>query len=426
MSTSEISSFASNVDGFFQKYIPREHEKTLRSSFIQAIAIVTVAGIFFGLYYVYSILEPFCIPLFWALLSGIVLYPYKRIITKCFRSYLDKVIRNDQTIAVSFGLTFVEIIDNTADAIGAYITNKWKVIVSVTVLLPVIHCITYFFPGALSELLNILQKFAFVDIISSLNSVQLHHVLVALVIFLLTLMVDKDEYRLLCQISSCVTWIMSGAYLSNFLWPPLLYLSALLWVFGYCTEPAHDDEPDGSPDSGQDTRIKSVVMSFLSQLGLLSSVEVVDSPPKEDIDRRASDPAPTTSTPLATQQMKEAPISEESSETECESNRITKALNLETTNKVVTVADTPKLLHPGISKLQKEHGILRSKEAFRNMSVIDKAGTPLGGNTPKSRVLGRSSYVFRLKRRSSLHRLGTDSWTYIRYIRTLTIQSSGP
>ena len=417
MQTSEITSFASPFDDFFQKYIPREHEKTLRNSFIQAIAIVTVAGIFFGLYYVYSILEPFCIPLFWALLSGIVLHPYKRTITKCFRSYLDRVVKNDQTIAVSLGISLVEMIDNTADAIGAYITNKWKVIVSVTVLLPVIHCITYFFPGALSELLSILQKFAFVDIIVSLNSVQIHHVLVALVIFLVTLMVDRVEYRLLCQISSCVAWIMTGAYLSNFLWPPLLYVASLLWVFGYCTEtaPAHDDEPDGSPESRgqQDTRIKSILMSFLGQVGLLGSVEVGDTPPKED--RRASDPAPTTSTPMATAQVREPPISEESDETECESNKITKALNLETTNKVVTVSDTPKLMHPGISKLQKEHGILRSKEAFRNMSVIDKAGagTPLGGNTPKSRVLGRS-YVFRLKRRSSLHRLGTDSWTYIR------------
>ena len=97
MQTSELTSFASPFDDFFQKYIPREHEKTLRNSFIQAIAIVTVAGILFGLYYVYSILEPFCIPLLWALLSGIVLHPYKRTITKWFNSSLDAVIKNDQT-----------------------------------------------------------------------------------------------------------------------------------------------------------------------------------------------------------------------------------------------------------------------------------------------------------------------------------------
>ena len=68
--SADITSFASPFDDFFQKYIPREHEKLLRNSFLQAVGLVTVAGIFFGLYYVYSILEPFCIPLLWALLSG--------------------------------------------------------------------------------------------------------------------------------------------------------------------------------------------------------------------------------------------------------------------------------------------------------------------------------------------------------------------
>ena len=77
MQNSDITSFASPLDDFLQKYMPRDHEKTLRNSFIQAFAIVTVGGIIFGLYYVYSILEPFCVPLLWALLSGpfIILFP---------------------------------------------------------------------------------------------------------------------------------------------------------------------------------------------------------------------------------------------------------------------------------------------------------------------------------------------------------------
>ena len=347
-----------------------------------------------------------------------MLHPYKRTITKCFKSSLDAVIKNDQTLVVSLGLTLVEVIDSIADGLGTYITRKWKIIIVSSLLLPVIHCITYFFPGALSELLRLLQKLAFVDIISSLNSVQLGHVLATLGLFASTLLVDTSEYKVLCQVASMVTWIMAAAYLSNFLWPPLLYLSALVWVYGYCTEPASDEPDAGSPDISRDTRLKSAFISFLGQLGILGSEEP-DSPPKafsdNPEDRRASEPAPTTSTPLI-HPIRESP-SEETLDEDCDSNRMTKALNLETTNKILTVGDTPKLRHPGVSKLQKEHGVLRSKERLGNMSVIGKVNasvsSPLGGNTPKSRVLGRS-YVFRLKRRSSLHRLGTDSWTYIR------------
>ena len=76
MHTSDFTSFASPLDDFFQRYIPRDHEKTLRNSFIQAVALGTVGGIFFGLYYVYNILEPFCVPLLWAFLSGTWLLVY--------------------------------------------------------------------------------------------------------------------------------------------------------------------------------------------------------------------------------------------------------------------------------------------------------------------------------------------------------------
>jgi len=413
MQTSDLTSFASPLDDFFQKYIPREHEKTLRNSFIQAIALVTCGGIFFGLYYVYSILEPFCIPLMWALLTGIVLHPYKRTITKCFQNYLDNVIKNDQTIVVSLGLTLVEVVDNIAVSIGTYVTTRWKVIVSTSLLLPLLHGITYFFPGAISALLKLLQQVVFVDIILSLNCVQLHHVFITIILFLITLFLDREEYKLVCQISSMVAWFIFGAYLSNFLWAPLVYLFSCLWIYGYCTEPTSCDEPDASPSRSQDTRIKSAFFSFLGHFGLLGNDET-DSPPGKLFpdDRRSSDPSPATSTPIIKQPVKEVTPEEDTIDTEPEGHKLAKALSLETAAKVLTMTDTPKLMHPGVSKLQKEYGVVRSKERLGNISVIGRS--PIGGNTPKSRVLGRS-YVFRLKRRSSLHRLGTDSWTYIRW-----------
>ena len=389
MHTSDFTSFASPLDDFFQRYLPREHEKTLRNSFIQAVALVTVGGIFFGLYYVYNILEPFCVPLLWALLSGIVLHPYKRTITKTVKFAVDNVIKNDQTIAVALGLSLMGSVDNVADLIGTYFTKKWKMIVVASFSLPMLQMFTYLFPDALSWTLELFQNILMVDLTDTcaLNNVQLHHVISSLLIFLVSAMFCGEEYSFLCQTASMVTWVLGAAYLSNFLWSPLVYLMTLLWVYGYCTEPAEQDEHDGSPSLRQEnTRIKSVLLSFLSRLGLLGS----DEPDTAfEADRRASDP--TTSTPVVrdlsprTDRPTDSPVP---SKVHMEAG-----------------AEGPKLLHPGVSKLQKQHGIVRP-----NISGI----VSVGGNTPKSRVLGRS-YVYRLKRRSSLHSLGNDSWTYIRW-----------
>ena len=102
-SSVDLASLASPFDDFFQKYIPREHEKALRNCFIQALAFIFICGILFGLFYVYSILDPFCVPLFWALLTGTVLHPYKRRMTNSLRQSLESLRKSEKTMAVAVG-----------------------------------------------------------------------------------------------------------------------------------------------------------------------------------------------------------------------------------------------------------------------------------------------------------------------------------
>jgi len=431
MQSSDFTSFASPFDDFFQKYIPREHEKALRNSFIQAIAIVSVGIIFFGLYYVYSILEPFCVPLFWAFLTGIVLHPYKKETTNALRTALENLQKSEQTMIVALGMKVLEKTDQVAEVIGTYFTKKWKVILSACLIFPITHIICYLCPDAFSWALELLQQLLLVDLSLFLNSVSLHHVVAMMTICLVSVTFGSPEYRFMYQTTAMVTWIMIGAYLMNFFWPPLVYMMAGLWVYGYCSEPAQFDQPDGSPGS-QDSRLKSILISFLSKLGVLG-VEEQDTPHASvDIpeERRGSDPAPSTSTPL--------PHIIESGQ----DNKPLDTMFKEATPKIhktVTitpikgsVAEVPKVAvipHPGVSKLQKEHGVFKTPEKpIINMSEIEKikgsdgrqpsggartGNATIGGNTPRSRMLGRS--YLRMKRRTSLHKLGASSWTYIRW-----------
>jgi len=441
MQTSDITSFISSpFDDFFQRYVPREHEKALRNSFIQAVAIVSVGAIFFGLFYVYSILEPFCIPLFWAFLTGIVLHPYKRDTTKVLRMSLENLQKSEQTMLVAMGLTLLDKTDNLAEMIGTYFTKKWKIILTACLVLPFIYITCYLCPDGFSWALELLQEILLVDLSMFLNSVSLHHVVAMTVICLVSVTFGNSEYRFMYQTMAIVSWLMLGAYVMNFFWPPLVYMMMGLWVYGYCSEPAQGDTPDGA-QGNQDSRIKSAFLSFLGQLGVLGLDEV--DTPHASVDlpdaRRLSDPAPTTSTPLP-------PVSEaESKDNVKQQNQISPpntpkvvktvllTPNLENNPKTALQADTPKVSvipHPGVSKLQKEHGILRSKEKPNiNMSGIEKlrsgvrtdtgsegrggGNVTLGGNTPRSRIMGRS--YFRAKRRPSFHKLGGESWSYIRW-----------
>merc|ERR1719232_2063090 len=101
-----------------------------------------------------------------------------------------------------------------------------------------------------------------------------------------------------------------------------------LWVYGYCSEPAQSDTPDGAQGS-QDSRIKSAIISFLGQLGVLGMDEV--DTPHASVDlpdaRRLSDPAPTTSTPLTPKVVKTVSLTS----------------NMENPPKTLPQADTPKV-----------------------------------------------------------------------------------
>ena len=123
-SSVDITPLPSPFDDFLQKYVPREHEKALRNCFIQAIAVIFVGGILFGLYYVYSILDPFCVPLFWAVLSGTVLHPYKRRMTNSLRQGLEGLRKSERTMVVAVGVTLYAKVDCGAQLLAEDLLAK--------------------------------------------------------------------------------------------------------------------------------------------------------------------------------------------------------------------------------------------------------------------------------------------------------------
>lgn len=420
-STMDGVPLGSPFDDFFQKYVPREHEKALRNSFIQAVAFIFVGGILIGLYYVYSILEPFCVPLFWALLTGLVLHPYKRRLTMGSRQALENFQKSDRTMLVAIGASLFATVDGGAKVVAENLLRSWKLILALVLLLPLVLLIYYFCPGFTATALALVREVFIVDVSSFLNLVSLHHVASSALLTLVSVLFGREDYSLFYQLTSLVTWLLMASYVMNFLWPPLIYLLGSLLVYAYFSQSA-EDEADG-----QDSKIRRMTISLLCHLGILSSApppeispcrgpthqpvssdSSCDSPPPPSPGRSNSLPGPQGATPKVG--FTTGP--------------------LESTPKVAVIQ------HPGVSALKKEHGVVglpdRLKERGGSISRIEARGgggsntttttssilggkTPLGGNTPRSRVLGRS-YFARVRhqgRRTSITELRNTSTSYI-------------
>ena len=85
----ELSTLASPLDHVF-RHVPKAHEKALRQAVYNVIAAAAFGGICCGAYYVLVVLEPFLMPIFWAVMTGFVIHPYKTQLAAVLRSQLKR------------------------------------------------------------------------------------------------------------------------------------------------------------------------------------------------------------------------------------------------------------------------------------------------------------------------------------------------
>lgn len=377
-------------------------DKDLRNSFLNAIALSFLVALGAGLYYVYSILEPFIVPLAWALLTGVLLHPYKRKLTNSLRKDLENIEKNDQNVAVTIVKNTLKFSENLLDFVGKYFLSKWRLIVW-TVMIGVGSYLVYIYTPHYCILACFkFRDWFFITIPEFFDSIQTVHLYISCTLFVSALLIIP-QYKVFCKMMSCITWLMVGSLALSYIWPPLMYVLTAAVIAGYFTSESNgntqtSDIKEGDElDGGEGNKIQSLVLYILNKLTILKNApDELDS--KQVDETHLPSQGPKASTPL--------PV------------KTGGAVNVE---HLLNAGDTPraalasglatpkqdfKIPHPGVSALKKEHGILSNRP---NISEI-AAGKNLGSNTPRSR-LGRS---FRFaKRKSSLAEMKHDSMRYI-------------
>ena len=131
MSRVDLSSFSSPLDNFLQ-YVPKEHEKAFRQALynVFAMTIFLVAAV--ATYYVSVVMQPFLFPIFWAVLVGFVLHPYKVMLTGWTVWILEDIKDANVPSAIyGFSLLWRGSI-SLCNSVGDYFVSKVKVILVVS------------------------------------------------------------------------------------------------------------------------------------------------------------------------------------------------------------------------------------------------------------------------------------------------------
>lgn len=133
--------------------LPQGHDKPVKQAVYNAVALLLLlmcAAAALGLYW---ILEPFVKPLMWALLVGSALHPLKRSLRDRFQGWFQMLEDTNTPAVLGLVLLPVNIFNNVSECIGQFLWNRIKVILAITVLLPVGVLLYNFTPGIMVAVL---------------------------------------------------------------------------------------------------------------------------------------------------------------------------------------------------------------------------------------------------------------------------------
>ena len=237
---------------------------------LQAIYNVLVGALFcllaWAVYYVVLVvLEPFLVPLFWAVMTGFVLHPYKTDFTEYVTKWIESLNNQDRPAVLTSIANFCQFIDWSCATIGSKIFSKWKMVMVVLITLPIYHYVTFYpldvtTPVIISKIWNIFEIVEFISwpIVATLS----------ITYFISVLILWTEERHGIFQMFGCCLWLVVALFAINLVWPPFWMLSMLGIILYSVSKFAKiigdsKDEPDSK---SKRMRFRRAVLTVLNRL----------------------------------------------------------------------------------------------------------------------------------------------------------------
>lgn len=132
---------ASPLDNFLH-YVPKSHEAALRQAIYNGLVFIFLAIVLMASYYGLVVMKPFLYAIFWAVLAGFVLHPYKAWLTRRVLLTLDQAQPSALPLSLRCGLGGARRLLAACDATGSFILSKLHVIVALGLAWPLFLYLT--------------------------------------------------------------------------------------------------------------------------------------------------------------------------------------------------------------------------------------------------------------------------------------------
>lgn len=108
------------------------NEKPMKHGFYNAFALFILTICCVAVYVLFLILEPFFKPLFWALLVGSILHPFKYRLSKKLKTWFANLEKSDTSVIFGLMVIPVNVINYASDTVGEQFIEHYKVQLIVT------------------------------------------------------------------------------------------------------------------------------------------------------------------------------------------------------------------------------------------------------------------------------------------------------
>lgn len=261
----DFSTFASPIDNFLNNYLPKDHETAIRQAIYNALALGVFLGLILGGYYVFVVLQPFVTPIFWAILTGFVIHPYKCSISDTVRATLAHFSASESTVLYVVVHSSCRRSVLLCDTIGGYVFSHLKVLAALLFLFPAFYFAFQLRPTLLYALFDWLAFFWRIPSHPVFQSFQFYHILGLWFLFMASLLFLSKEltttsWSLRCF--SLLTWLIMGCYLSSLLWTSVLHMIG----FGVLAFACYRHQSSSSTDNVNSVNSSAPAEPFMSRL----------------------------------------------------------------------------------------------------------------------------------------------------------------
>lgn len=103
------------------------NEKPMKHGFYNAFAFFILTICCAAVYVLFLILEPFFKPLFWALLVGSILHPFKYKLSRKIKSWFEDLAKCNTSVIVGLMVIPMNVVNYASDTVGLQFIEHYKV-----------------------------------------------------------------------------------------------------------------------------------------------------------------------------------------------------------------------------------------------------------------------------------------------------------